>query len=320
MNIHEYQAKEVLKKYNIAVLKSGVATSAQQAFEVATRLGKNPLVVKAQIHAGWRGKAGGVKLVKSPSEASEVASKLLGKNLVTHQSGPEGKLVSKVLIEEGCDIAQEYYIGLLLDRSLAKLAFMVSAEGGVEIEKLAVENPEKIKTLFFDLEYGLLRFQQLEIARFLSKEESQQKKLASLFLKLSQMFVDLDCSMVELNPLVQTKQDEFIALDAKISFDDTALFRHVEIGQMRDDGQDNRLEIEARRHNLNYVALDGSIACMVNGAGLAIATMDIIKLFGGSPANFLDVGGGATKETVEKAFTIILRDPKVKASLVNIFG
>ena len=246
--------------------------------------------------------------------------KHLGKNLVTIQSGTEGKPVSKILIEEGCDISHEYYVGLLLDRSRGKLAFMVSSEGGVEIEKLAVENPQKIKTLFFDLEYGLLRFQQLELARFLSKQEDQQKKLASIFSKLAKIFVDLDCSMCELNPLVRTKLDEFVALDAKISFDDNALFRHVEIENFRDEEQENKLEREARKHALNYVALDGSIACMVNGAGLAMATMDIIKLHGGSPANFLDIGGGATRETVTEAFKIILSDPKVKAILVNVFG
>ncbi|HLD73761.1 MAG TPA: ADP-forming succinate--CoA ligase subunit beta [Bdellovibrionota bacterium] len=320
MNIHEYQAKDILKKYGVSVLKNGVATTPDEAENIAKNLGSSVCVVKAQVHAGGRGKAGGVKLVKSPQEAQEVAAKMLGTCLVTHQSGSLGKPISKVLIEEGCAIAKEFYVGLLLDRSRAELAFMVSREGGVEIEKLAHESPEKILTLHFDPHFGLLKFQQSELNQFLVDDKNLQKKLIPLWGQLAKVFLENDCSMVELNPLVLTKNGEFIALDAKISFDDNALFRHPEIEKLRDLVQEDAAEMEAKKFGLNYISLDGNIACLVNGAGLAMATMDIIKLHGGSPANFLDVGGSATTEAVTEAFKIILKDKKVKAILVNIFG
>ncbi len=320
MNIHEYQAKDILKKYGVPVLRNGIARTPDEAQKIAQNLGSQVCVVKAQVHTGGRGKAGGVKLVKSPQEAEEVASKMLGTDLVTHQSGSLGKPVSKVLVEEGCDIAKEFYVSLLLDRSKALLAFMVSREGGVEIEKLAHENPEKILTVHFDPHFGLLKFQQAELVQFLVDDKNLQKKLSPLLVKLVQVFIHNDCSMLELNPLVLTKADEFIALDAKISFDDNALYRHPEIEALRDLKQEDAAEMEAKKFGLNYISLDGNIACLVNGAGLAMATMDIIKLHGGSPANFLDVGGSATTEAVTEAFKIILKDKKVKAILVNIFG
>ncbi len=320
MNIHEYQAKEILKKYGVPVLKSGVAKTAEEAEKVASRIGSSKWVVKAQVHAGGRGKAGGIKVAKTATEVREFSSKMLGTKLVTYQSGSEGKPISTVLIEEACDIAQESYVGLLLDRARGQLTFMVSGQGGVEIEKLANEDPKKILTLPFDLHFGLLKFQQMELAEFLVKDPSLQKRLTSIFVKLAEAFVELDCSLIELNPLVLTKENQFIALDAKIGFDDNALFRHPEIALLRDGEQENAVEVEARRHGLSYICLDGNIACMVNGAGLAMATMDIIKLHGGSPANFLDVGGSATTEAVTEAFKIILSDTKVKAILVNIFG
>ena len=320
MNIHEYQAKEILKKYGVPVLKSGVAGTAEEAEKVANRIGGSKWVIKAQVHAGGRGKAGGIKVAKSTKEVREFSSKLLGTKLVTHQSGAEGKPVSKVLIEEACDSAQEFYVGLLLNRARGQLTFMVSGQGGVEIERLAKEDPGKILTLPFDLHFGLLKFQQMELAKFLTKEPSLQKQLVSIFTKCAQAFVELDCSLIELNPLVLTRENQFIALDAKIGFDDNALFRHPEIATQRDVEQENAVEVEAKKHGLSYICLDGNIACMVNGAGLAMATMDIIKLHGGSPANFLDVGGSATTEAVTQAFKIILSDTKVKAILVNIFG
>ncbi|MBI2609042.1 MAG: ADP-forming succinate--CoA ligase subunit beta [Deltaproteobacteria bacterium] len=320
MNIHEYQAKEVLKKYGVPVLKNGVARTPQEAEKVAKSLGGGVCVVKAQVHAGGRGKAGGVQLVKSPAEVKQVAGTLLGKNLVTIQSGPEGKPVSTLLVEEGCNIHKEFYVSLLLDRGRGQLAFMVSSEGGVEIEKLAVEQPEKILTVYINTQFGFLNYQKAELARFLTQQKELQAKLISLFAKLYEAFIHNDCSLLELNPLVQTKDSLFIALDAKMGFDDNALFRHKDLAELRDLEQENKMEVEARKYGLSYIALDGNIACMVNGAGLAMATMDIIKLHGGAPANFLDVGGSATTEAVTEAFKIILSDSKVNAILVNIFG
>ena len=320
MNIHEYQAKEILRKYGVAVPGGKVAFSAAEAEQAAKELGGNVFVVKAQIHAGGRGKGGGVKIAKSPAEARELAEKMLGMKLVTHQTGPEGKEVRKVLIEKGIDIARELYLGIVLDRSVSKLVIMASTEGGVEIEKVAAQTPEKIFKEYVEPEVGMQPFQARRLAFKLGLSGDQIKNATQFILALYNAFADSDASLAEINPLVVTKAGEVLALDAKIGFDDNALYRHKDIAGMRDIHEEDPLEVEAHKHDLNYIKLDGNVGCMVNGAGLAMATMDIIKLAGGMPANFLDVGGGANVDTVRNGFHILLSDPHVKAVLVNIFG
>lgn len=320
MNIHEYQAKEILRKYGVPVPGGKVAFSAEEAEEVARELGGNVFVVKAQIHAGGRGKGGGVKVVKSLAEVRETAKKMIGMDLITHQTGPEGKEVRKVLIEKGIDIARELYLGIVLDRSVSKLVIMASTEGGVEIEKVAAQTPEKIFKEYVEPETGLQPFQARRLAFKLGLEGDQIKHATKFVLALYKAFVDSDASLAEINPLVVTGSGEVLALDAKIGFDDNALYRQKTVSEMRDLNEEDPLEVEASKHDLNYIKLDGNVGCMVNGAGLAMATMDIIKLAGGMPANFLDVGGGANVDTVRSGFQILISDPNVKAVLVNIFG
>ncbi len=320
MNIHEYQAKEILQQYGVAVPRGKVAFTAEEAEQVARELGGEVFVVKAQIHAGGRGKGGGVKLAKSPEEVREIAGKMIGMNLVTHQTGPEGKEVRKVLVAEGIDIARELYLGIVLDRSVSKLVIMASTEGGVEIEKVAAETPEKIFKEYVEPDIGLQPFQARRLAFKLGLTGSQIKHATKFILALYKAFVSSDASLAEINPLVVTGSGEVLALDAKIGFDDNALYRHPDIAEMRDRNEEDPLEVRASEHNLNYIKLDGNVGCMVNGAGLAMATMDIIKLHGGMPANFLDVGGGANVDTVRNGFEILISDPNVKAVLVNIFG
>jgi succinyl-CoA synthetase beta subunit len=320
MNIHEYQAKEILSKYQVAVPKGKVAFTAADAVDVANKLGSKVCVVKAQIHAGGRGKAGGVKIAKSVDEVKNFAEQMLGLTLVTHQTGPEGKEVKRLLIEEGIDIARELYLGIVLDRSVSKLVFMASTEGGVEIEKVAAEKPEAIIKEYVDPKIGLQAYQARRIAFGLGLTGDQIKNAVRFILSLYRAFSETDASLAEINPLVITKDGNVLALDAKMNFDDSALYRHPDILEMRDFNEADSLEIEASKYKLNYIKLDGNVGCMVNGAGLAMATMDIIKLAGGMPANFLDVGGGANVETVRNGFKIILSDPNVKAILINIFG
>jgi len=329
MNIHEYQAKEVLAKYGVAVLKGGVAWSPDEAEAIAAALGTPISVVKAQIHAGGRGKGrflddasgkGGVRLARSPAEAKAAAEAMIGKVLVTAQTGPAGKKVQRVYVEAGCDIARELYLGLLVDRAVGRVAIMASTEGGMEIEEVAARHPEKILRTHVDPASGLQPFHGRKLAYGLGLSGAQVKSFTAFVLALWRAFVELDCAIVEINPLVVTGTGEVVALDAKVNFDDNGLFRHPEIAALRDESEMDPKELEAARHDLSYVALDGNIGCMVNGAGLAMATMDIIKLYGGEPANFLDVGGGATKERVTAAFKIILSDPNVEGILVNIFG
>ncbi|HHL40532.1 MAG TPA: ADP-forming succinate--CoA ligase subunit beta [Deltaproteobacteria bacterium] len=322
MNIHEYQAKEILRRYGVAVPRGKVAFTPQEAEEIAKEfLDDGPVcVVKAQIHAGGRGKAGGVKLARSRDEAAAYARELIGKVLVTHQTGPEGREVKKVLVEEGCAIAQELYVGLVVDRGRQRVCMMASSEGGVEIEEVAAKSPEKILREYVDPAVGLMPYQARNLAFGLGLDKARVGKAVKFMTGLYNAFVGTDASMAEINPLVVTGDGDVIALDAKISFDDNALFRHKDIEGLRDLDEEDPKEIEASRHDLNYVALDGTIGCMVNGAGLAMATMDIIKLYGGNPANFLDVGGGASKEQVTAAFKILMSDPNVRAVLVNIFG
>jgi succinyl-CoA synthetase beta subunit len=320
MNIHEYQAKELLKKHNIKTLRGKVAKSVEDAVAAGNDLGGNVWVVKAQIHAGGRGKAGGVKLATSIDQVREHASDILGKTLVTHQTGPEGKLVRTLLVEEGCDIDKEYYLGIVLDRKTGLVTLMASSEGGVEIEKVAEETPEKIIKVAVDPAVGFSPFAGRKLAYSIGMEGDQIKDAVKFFEGLYNLYIECDCTVAEINPLVTTKSGEVLALDAKLNFDTNALFRHPDILEYRDPHEESEKEIEAAKYDLSYIELDGSIGCLVNGAGLAMGTMDIIKLHGGEPANFLDVGGGATKETVQKAFSIILSDDKVKAILVNIFG
>jgi len=320
MKIHEYQAKAVLRKFGVPVPRGEAAFSVEEAEKVARELGSDKVVVKAQIHAGGRGKGGGVKLADSVGEAKQLAGEILGMTLVTHQTGPEGKEVKRLLIEEGLDIAQELYLGILVDRAEGRPLVMLSAAGGMEIETVAAETPEKIIKEHVDPATGLLPFQARKLAFALDLDKVAAGNLAKTILKLYKVFTDTDASMVEINPLVVTGGNEVVALDAKLSFDDNALFRHKDILEYRDLDEEEPLEIEASKHNLNYIKLDGTVGCMVNGAGLAMATMDIIKLAGGSPANFLDVGGTANAETVSSAFGIITADPNVKAVLINIFG
>ena len=320
MNIHEYQAKQLLAKYGVAVPRGGVAYTAPEAENVAKGLGGPPWVVKAQIHAGGRGKGGGVKVVESLEDVRETANRILGMNLVTHQTGPEGKEVKRVYIEEGCDIARELYLGILLDRANARITFMASTEGGMEIEEVAARTPEKIVKVAIDPATGMLPYHARKIAFGLNLESRQAGAAVKFMMAIYDAFIDLDASLIEINPLVITGAGDVVALDAKMNFDDNALFRHKDVADLRDEDEEDAAELEAARHDLNYIRLDGNIGCMVNGAGLAMATMDIIKLHGGDPANFLDVGGGASKERVATAFKLILSDPKVEAILIYIFG
>lgn len=320
MNIHEYQAKQLLKEFGVPTLQGDIALTPEDAVKVAKKIGGSIWVVKAQIHAGGRGKAGGVKLAKSIDEVREHAKNIIGKTLVTHQTGPEGKEVQKVLIEEGCRIKKEYYVAALVDRATGKVAMMASSEGGVEIEKVAEEHPEKIITVQIDPATGFSGFHARKLAFGIGMDATLVKQATQLFGGLYETFISKDCSMAEINPLVETEEGKLLALDAKMNFDDNALFRQSNVMEMRDLSEENPTEIEASRHELAFIKLDGSIGCLVNGAGLAMATMDLIKLHGGEPANFLDVGGGASKEKVTAAFKIILKDPNVKAILVNIFG
>ncbi len=327
MNIHEYQAKELLQKFGAATPRGKVAATAEEAEQIAREIGDKEIVVKAQVHAGGRGKGtfsngfkSGVHIVKTPAEAREVASKMLGQTLVTHQTGPAGRVVNKVLVAESADIEREIYFAVLLDRATAAPLIVASTEGGVEIESVAEKSPEKIIREPIDPLAGLHPFQTRKLAKQLGFTSSQIKPASKLFTALYRTFLESDCSMVEVNPLVVTKSGEVLALDAKFNFDDNALYRHPEIAAMRDTAEEDPREVEASKHGLNYIGLDGNIACLVNGAGLAMATMDIIKFYGGSPANFLDVGGGATEEQVTEAFKLLVSDENVKAILVNIFG
>ena len=320
MNIHEYQAKGLLAKFGVGVLSGQVAYTPDEAVEAARKLGGRIWVVKAQIHAGGRGKGGGVKVAKSLDEVRENAKRMIGMNLVTHQTGPKGRLVKRIYVESGCDIKRELYLGMLVDRATSRITIMASSEGGVEIEEVAAKHPEKIIKVAVDPATGILPFHARKIAFGLGLEGNQVASCAKFVMAMYRAFVELDCSVVEINPLVVTGAGDVIALDAKLNFDDNALYRHKDVEEMRDEDEEDPAELEAGKHNLNYIKLDGNIGCMVNGAGLAMATMDIIKLYGGTPANFLDVGGGATKERVTTAFKIILSDPNVEGILVNIFG
>jgi succinyl-CoA synthetase beta subunit len=330
MNIHEYQAKQLLKGYGVDVLDGGVVYSEVDAFTVAERLGGPIWVVKSQIHAGGRGKGkfkeeeagpgGGVRLARSERDVEKIASQLLGNTLVTKQTGPDGRRVKRVYIEQGCDIRRELYLSVLVDRKASRIAIVASTEGGMEIEEVAAETPEKIVTVEVDPVEGLQPYHARRIAYALKLTGKQVKAAEKSIAGIYKAFVELDAAMIEVNPLVVTGDDRVIALDAKMSFDDNALYRHQVIENLRDEDEEDPAELEAVRHSLNYVKLDGNIGCMVNGAGLAMATMDIIKLHGGEPANFLDVGGGATKERVTTAFKLILADPNVEGILVNIFG
>lgn len=329
MNIHEYQAKQLMAKYGVAVPKGGVAYTAEEASKIAKDLGGPVYVVKSQIHAGGRGAGrfkddpngkGGVRVVKSVEDVAENAKAMLGKVLITKQTGPAGKEVKRVYIEEGCDIKRELYLGMLIDRATSRLTVMASTEGGMEIEEVAEAHPEKILKVAIDPATGMQAFHARKIAFGLGLEGKQVNAAVRFMLAMYKAFTQLDCSIVEINPLVVTGDGQVIALDAKVNFDDNALYRHPDIEELRDEDEENPMELEATKHGLNYVKLDGAIGCMVNGAGLAMATMDIIKLYGGEPANFLDVGGGATKERVTTAFKIILSDPNVEGILVNIFG
>jgi len=325
MNIHEYQAKQLLSEFGVAVPNGKVAYTAPEAEAVAKDLAKDmdgdPVwVVKSQIHAGGRGKGGGVKVVTSIEDVRDTANQMLGMQLITHQTGPEGKEVKRVYIEEGCDIARELYLSLVIDRSTSAITLMASTEGGMDIEEVADKTPEKILKVTIDPATGMLPFHARQLAFGLGLEGKQVGSAVKLMLGLYKAFNALDASLLEINPLVVTRSGQVIALDAKMNFDDNALFRQKNISELRDEDEEDPAELEAAKHDLNYIKLDGSIGCMVNGAGLAMATMDIIKLFGGSPANFLDVGGGATKERVTEAFKLILSDANVEGILVNIFG
>jgi succinyl-CoA synthetase beta subunit len=319
MNIHEYQAKELLKRYGVPVPVGRVASTLEEVKAAAAELGGR-CVVKAQIHAGGRGKAGGVKLAKSPEDAVEKASEILGKNLVTHQTGPEGRQVRRVLVEQGVNIDRELYLGMVLDRTQSRVTTICSSEGGVEIEKVAAKHPEKILKEAIDPAVGLQPFQCRRLAFALGVPQEFVGKMVAMIQALYRAFDDCDCSIAEINPLILTKEGQVMALDAKMNFDSNALFRHKDILALRDLNEEDPREIEASKYELSYISLDGNIGCMVNGAGLAMATMDIIKLCGGEPANFLDVGGGATKERVAQAFRIILSDVRVRGVLINIFG
>jgi succinyl-CoA synthetase beta subunit len=319
MKIHEYQGKAILASAGVPVPKGKVAFTADEAVAAGKELGF-PVVVKAQIHAGGRGKGGGVKLAKSPADAEGIARKMLGSRLITHQTGPEGKTVLKVLVEEALHIKKEYYLGIVIDRSTQRPVFMASSEGGMEIEVVAAQNPDAIKKEYIDPRIGFQPYQARKLAFGIGIPSAAVNKAAQFFMALYQAFAAMDASLAEINPFLETEEGDYYALDAKMNFDDNALFRHPELMELRDFSEEEPLEIEASRHGLNYIKLDGTIGCMVNGAGLAMATMDIIKLAGGNPANFLDVGGGASEESVTNAFRILLSDPNVQAVLINIFG
>ncbi len=320
MNIHEYQAKELLRAFGLSVPKGGVAYTVGEAVKVAEELGGKRWVVKAQIHAGGRGKGGGIKLVKSIQEVKKQASKLLGMQLITEQTGAEGKEVERIYIEECCDIAREYYLGILVDRVTSRITIIASLEGGMEIEEVAARSPEKIFKVSVDPAYGIQEFHARKIAHGLGLQGLQVKSAVVFIRAMYTAFEELDASIVEINPMAVTGKGEVIAVDAKMSIDDNALFRQKHVAKLRDESEENPTELEATKYDLNYVKLEGNIGCMVNGAGLAMATMDIIKLYGGQPANFLDVGGGASRERVTAAFKLILSDPNVEGLLINIFG
>ena len=320
MKVHEYQGKEILRKFNVEVPKGKVAFSVDDAVRAAQELGGNVWVVKAQIHAGGRGKGGGVKVAHSLDEVRQLAGQILGMTLVTHQTGPEGRVVKRLLIEQGINIARELYVGVTLDRASSRNVVMASTEGGVEIEKVAAETPEKILKEFIDPAIGFQSFQARKLAFGLGLSGDTFKNAVKFLTALYKAYDAMDCSLAEINPLVITAEGDVMALDAKMNFDDNALFRHPELLPLRDLDEEDPLEVEASKSNLNYIKLDGNVGCMVNGAGLAMGTMDIIKLAGGEPANFLDVGGGANEQTVEAGFKIILADHHVKAVLINIFG
>jgi len=320
MNIHEYQGKEILRKYGVTTPKGVPCFSVDEAVKAAETLGGKVWVVKAQIHAGGRGKGGGVKVAKSLDEVRKYADDILGMTLVTHQTGPEGRLVKRLLIEEGADIKKELYVGMVVDRGSQRVALMASSEGGMDIEHVAEHTPEKIHTVFIDPTKGLLDSEADDIARKIGVPEGSIAQARGFMQGLYKAFDESDASLAEINPLIVTGDDRIVALDAKFNFDSNALYRHPEIQEMRDLDEEDAAEIEASKFDLTYISLDGNIGCLVNGAGLAMATMDVIKLYGGEPANFLDVGGGATTEKVTEAFKIMLKNPDIKAILVNIFG
>lgn len=320
MKIHEYQAKELFRKYDVPVPQGGVAFTSDEAVQVAKTLGGYPVVIKAQIHAGGRGKGGGVKLAQSEQEVDSVAGQIIGMNLVTHQTGAQGRPVKKVLVEQGLNIAKELYLSIIPDRETAKIVVMVSEAGGMDIEEVAANTPEKIIKVSINPLQGIQAYHCREVAFGLNLAPAVMKPFMAMVKNLYRMFVEYDCSLLEINPLVITAEETVIALDAKINFDDNALFRHKDILEYRDLDEEDPLEVEASKFNLNYINLDGNVGNMVNGAGLAMATMDLIKLAGAEPANFLDVGGGASAEMVENGFKIILSDPNVKGILINIFG
>lgn len=320
MNIHEHQAKELLRKFGVATARGHAAFTVDEAVKAAESLGGPVWVVKAQIHAGGRGKGGGVKVVKSVADVKAEATRMLGMQLVTHQTGPQGQKVQRLYIEEGCAIAKEYYLGMLLDRATSRITIMASTEGGMDIEEVAHNTPEKILKVAIDPATGIQPFHAREVAFGLKLEGDTNKKCQQFVMAMYKAFIELDASIVEINPLVVTQSGDVMALDAKMNFDDNALYRHPDIMALRDESEENPIELEANKVGLNYVKLEGNIGCMVNGAGLAMATMDIIQLAGQKPANFLDVGGGANKDQITSAFKIILSDPSVEAILVNIFG
>jgi succinyl-CoA synthetase beta subunit len=320
MKIHEYQAKELFRKFNIPVARSGVAFSKEEALKISVGLGGFPVVVKAQIHAGGRGKGGGVKLAANPEQVLTIAEQFLGMTLVTHQTGPEGRIVRKVLVEAGQSIDKEYYLSLLVDRQTEKIVIMASQAGGIDIENVAEKTPEKIIKVYVDPLLGIQGYQMREVGFRLGFPAPAMKQLYGMLFNLYKFFVEYDASLVEINPLILTSDGTVLALDAKVDFDSNALYRHKDLLEFRDFGEEDPMEVDASRYSLNYINLDGNVGNIVNGAGLAMATMDIIKNAGATPANFMDVGGGASSEQVENAFRIILADPKVKAILINIFG
>lgn len=320
MNIHEYQAKEILKKFNINVPKGVVIFSVNEVDQNFKKLKTSKIVLKAQIHAGGRGKAGGIKIVNNVNELKKQAKNLFGKKLITHQTGPQGREVKRLYIEEACDIAKEFYLSCLIDRTSSKIAFISSAEGGVDIEEVAKNNPEKIITVKMNLSKSVSEENIKKITQPFVLSKKSQKQTFGLIQSIYKVLIEKDANLIEINPLILTKDDNMLCLDAKINFDDNALYRHRDIVALKDPNEEDPIETEARRHDLAYIKLDGKIGCMVNGAGLAMATMDIIKLYGSEPANFLDVGGGASKEKVSAAFKIILSDKNVEGILINIFG
>jgi succinyl-CoA synthetase beta subunit len=320
VKIHEYQAKAVLARFGVPIPQGEVAFSAAEAGEIARRLGTKIVVVKAQIHAGGRGKGGGVKLAKSPDEAEQLARQMLGMNLVTHQTGPEGRQVGRVLVEQGLDIVRELYLSIVIDRAAACPVIIASAAGGMDIEEVAARTPEQILRVYVDRGAGVIPFQARQLAFGMGLDADQANKSVKLLAAIYRAFLETDASMIEINPLIVTRGGDLLALDAKVTFDDNALYRHPDLKDLRDLTEEDPLEVEASKYSLNYIRLDGNIGCMVNGAGLAMATMDIIKLAGGEPANFLDVGGGANAEQIRNAFKILMSDRNVRAVLINIFG